>query len=237
MEYICHLCGLKTKLNVLTSSHYRKHSDISKEQFKLDLLLFNGREPKHCKTCGKITHINKGEKDYNDYCNRYCYENSHYFSKSKLNPNWKGGKSKYQCSFCNKTFLKYSSSMEGDNKFCSVSCSTKYYYCIKNNISIEDYIPKAYEYDEKLLKVLSKQCLKEADYTCDVCGIRGSKLEAHHLDSKKYFKDKIYDINNLVCLCSNCHNKFHSVCGIGRDFPITKLHYLIFKSVRLNKVF
>lgn len=216
----------------MMSSHYKKeHSDIPKQVYKVDLLNANGRKQKLCKTCGKPTHINKGEKEYNDYCDRECYNKSHYFTTSENNPYWKGGKTKYTCKFCDKEFEKYSSVTNGINIFCSISCSAKYYYCLKNKINVKDYKPVERQYDEALLKSLSRQCLRNFNYTCDICDERGGILEAHHINNKKFFPDQVYDIDNLVCLCRSCHNKVHSVCGIGRDYPITRVQYQIFKAI------
>lgn len=47
------------------------------------------------------------------------------------------------------------------------------------------------------------------DYTCQMCNVRGWKLEAHHIipvrDTKNMFF--IFDIDNGITLCLKCHNK------------------------------
>jgi len=59
------------------------------------------------------------------------------------------------------------------------------------------------------------------DYTCQECGLRGCKLEAHHIEQlaviikrnkiKTYEEamdcEEIWNINNGLTLCCKCHNK------------------------------
>lgn len=71
--YKCHLCALETKqLNGLMSRHWQKHSPITRVQYKVDVLSFNGRPPNHCKSCDIQTKIPKGKSEYPKYC-RKCY--------------------------------------------------------------------------------------------------------------------------------------------------------------------
>lgn len=67
--------------------------------------------------------------------------------------------------------------------------------------------------------------------TCDVCGYNNKlALEAHHLESYDKIDSnntKNFDLENGVCLCSNCHKIFHKVFGFGKN---TKDEYKIFKT-------
>lgn len=82
---------------------------------------------------------------------------------------------------------------------------------------------------------LHLQAFERSGYKCDCCGIGGVELNAHHLDSWKFFPDKRFDINNLVSLCSFCHQSFHKKHGNGRSEPNTREQYLDFKrEVELN---
>lgn len=54
---------------------------------------------------------------------------------------------------------------------------------------------------------------QDANYTCDCCGKRGGELHSHHLYSYSKHKDLRTDIDNGVCLCVDCHRKFHSEFG------------------------
>ena len=67
----------------------------------------------------------------------------------------------------------------------------------------------------------SRAVRKRDNYTCQLC-LSHENLTAHHLDSRdipnKYNKD------NGICLCENCHVRFHkshmSVCN-GKQQPCT----------------
>ncbi len=51
---------------------------------------------------------------------------------------------------------------------------------------------------------------KERDnYTCQMpeCGIRGGKLESHHIKTFKEYPKLRAEITNLITLCHKCHNK------------------------------
>jgi len=48
-----------------------------------------------------------------------------------------------------------------------------------------------------------------------VCGKRGGKLNAHHLDGHDWCTEKRFDINNGATTCIECHNDFHFIYGRG----------------------
>jgi len=76
---------------------------------------------------------------------------------------------------------------------------------------------KAWTYD-----VLSK-----ANFTCDCCKARGGSLHAHHKNAFNAFPEQRFDVANGVCLCSDCHEEFHSKYGRGNN---TADQYDLFKS-------
>ncbi|KKL26671.1 hypothetical protein LCGC14_2392970 [marine sediment metagenome] len=47
------------------------------------------------------------------------------------------------------------------------------------------------------------------DYTCQSCGKRGYKLNAHHILSFTEFSHKRFDIKNGITLCRKCHKEVH----------------------------
>lgn len=47
------------------------------------------------------------------------------------------------------------------------------------------------------------------NYTCAMCGMRGGRLNAHHIKSWVSTPDLRYDVENGVTLCTSCHIKHH----------------------------
>lgn len=47
------------------------------------------------------------------------------------------------------------------------------------------------------------------NFTCQVCGQYGGKLNAHHIKSFNNYPELRQDINNGITLCVNCHKKCH----------------------------
>jgi hypothetical protein len=56
-------------------------------------------------------------------------------------------------------------------------------------------------------KLLPRKLLRD-DFCCQQCGVKNTRLEAHHIKlTSEGGKDTI---NNLITLCSKCHSKVHS---------------------------
>lgn len=132
--YKCNLCDLETKqLNSLMTKHWKKHcSDVyTKEQYKIDILAANGRPQKLCQICSQPTVIPKGERDYPLYC-KQCYIAKLSMQTGQFNNNWIGGKIEVTCAHCGDKRFSYLTQSEGENSFCSTSCSTIFYSLSEN---------------------------------------------------------------------------------------------------------
>lgn len=47
------------------------------------------------------------------------------------------------------------------------------------------------------------------DYTCRTCGLRKTRMDAHHLVSAMDFPERRFDLENGITLCQSCHAKEH----------------------------
>lgn len=83
----------------------------------------------------------------------------------------------------------------------------------KNKTDYERSVERKYpEYYEFIRKVQIRD-----NYTCQCCGKKISNPEVHHLDSYDWCIDKRTDIENGICLCSDCHSNFHVNYGWGNN--------------------
>jgi hypothetical protein len=72
-------------------------------------------------------------------------------------------------------------------------------------------------------------CFIRDDFTCQKCNTKGGNLNAHHLNSWKFFPEQRYSLDNLVTLCTTCHKAFHDTYGNGHKQSNTVQQYLEFK--------
>lgn len=64
----------------------------------------------------------------------------------------------------------------------------------------------------------AKLVKKRDNYVCVVCGKSISNgMVSHHLDAWRDYSEKRYSLDNGVCLCKDCHIKFHSIYGSGNN--------------------
>jgi hypothetical protein len=56
-----------------------------------------------------------------------------------------------------------------------------------------------------------KSVLAKDNYTCQICGIRGGELSAHHKKEWAKHPELRYDVNNGECLHYDCHMELHGL--------------------------
>ena len=54
--------------------------------------------------------------------------------------------------------------------------------------------------------------------TCQKCGKRGGRINAHHILGFKKHKKWRFEMRNSITLCAKCHRKFHDIYG-KKNFP------------------
>lgn len=84
--------------------------------------------------------------------------------------------------------------------------------------------------DQEKFSLLVKE---RDDFTCQLCYIRGGKLNSHHLNSWNSFPEERFDVDNGITLCTECHNNFHDEYGRGNN---TKEQFEEFKAKNRREV-
>lgn len=103
--------------------------------------------------------------------------------------------------------------------------------CINRGIKLEEFDDFTTTKDKKERnrfkeEGLRDQCFSNANHTCDLYGVRGDELNAHHLDSWHSNEDKRFALDNLVCMSKAAHKTFHKKYGNKNN---TKIQYEEFK--------
>lgn len=70
----------------------------------------------------------------------------------------------------------------------------------KGGITSEDKAERA-----KFRHIIQKLVFKRDDYTCQICGEKGGKLQVDHIQPWSEYIEGRFDINNCRTLCMGCH--------------------------------
>ena len=62
-----------------------------------------------------------------------------------------------------------------------------------------------------------KNTLKYFDYTCQITNQRGGNLVVHHLNGYNWYIEGRMDINNVIVITKELHDKFHNIYGRGNN--------------------
>ena len=120
----------------------------------------------------------------------------------------------FRCLQCGATFQsKDRPHSNNSNHYCSLSCRNKAY---RQNTGPKSPSWKGGRVAEKLrdrgrleYREWRRSVFQRDDYTCQECGIRGTKLHAHHIKPYAEFPDLRFDVGNGVTLCLSCHGVVH----------------------------
>jgi hypothetical protein len=104
------------------------------------------------------------------------------------------------------------------------------HYNYNVNLTDEERIIKR---DYKEYDLWTKDVFKRDDYTCQICGVRGKTINAHHLYNYADYPELRLEISNGVTLCEDCHKKFHKIYGVKNNTPE---QFEQFKNYMLNEV-
>lgn len=126
-------------------------------------------------------------------------------------------KLEYICENGKISYITYDKFGQGERCSCS-KCTTKKWEKFKGENHWNYDLNKTD--DERILernypeyKEWRKNVFVRDDYTCQVCGVKGGHINAHHMNGYHWAKDERIDINNGTTLCDDCHNDFHNIYG------------------------
>jgi hypothetical protein len=182
---------------------------------------------RRCETCGASfvgipSHIARGQ---DRFCSPACWYKHFGTIRGKDKWTWKGEDVICTCEQCGKEFplrpgrvewKPRSEKQTGKRRFCSRRCRALWAreaYRGENNpqwrggsreVRVNDSNRAAYR--EWRMTVFRRD-----DYTCQHCGERGGKLNAHHIRPWKEAADLRFAPSNGITLCKPCHINVHRI--------------------------
>jgi len=195
-----------------------------------------------CKNCEKEFKIdrwrlNDKKKRRGLFCSRKCKSDFHsgknHWAFGKKRPEisgvesstWTGGKPR--CIDCNKKLVSYSAKRCRECNAIFNSGENHYLYGKKRPYMTKEKHPnwkggitRKHSGTNKTERIrfrdeIQKLVLERDNYTCQICGERGGKLQVDHIQSWAEYVDLRFDINNCRTLCMSCHYKI----TFGREMP------------------
>ena len=150
----------------------------------------------------------------------------------------------YKCEYCGKESHDIISSYSRKkHHFCSNECKGKWqieYFKGSNNPNWNHNKTKEERENSKRRNLnegynsFVKEVLKRDNYTCQLTGQYGGKLEVHHLNNYLEYKEERTDINNGITLSKEIHRLYHKIYGNRHN---TKEQFEEFKQKYINKEF
>ena len=128
-----------------------------------------------------------------------------------------------------------------------VNCGFRCYECLKDNMSIDKRGENNYFWNggvcdkndaarhHREYKNWRTLIYERDNYTCQCCGKRGSRLNAHHILSFANYEELRYSVDNGITLCEGCHDStkdgsFHNLYGTHNNTPEQLREYIFKKS-------
>jgi 5-methylcytosine-specific restriction endonuclease McrA len=163
---------------------------------------------KICVICGK-PFSRRGKKKFTakccsrECCNKYKKGKSFWKKENSV-------KVLIKC-LCGKEFLTFPSAVKKGNKYCSWECSKRFnrgenFWKWKGGTKSErDRQYHSEEYQNWRIGVFTRDGFK-----CVECGKIGGELNAHHIKARSLYPELVFDVNNGITLCLECHKKTES---------------------------
>lgn len=151
----------------------------------------NTHNKRYCEKCGKEL----SKYGNNTLCEE-CKHNEKYI--------------KFNCAYCGKEAEHLKAHTKGKVLFCSRKCMGLYKRIDPTKLADVSKDPKIVDWSKKVISKYNNTCIK--------CGKHFDKgLNAHHLNSKDWDKDNMYNVDNGVPLCNECHQDYHMLYGYGNN--------------------
>ena len=150
-----------------------------------------------CEVCGKefrAIHEYKGKQS--KYCSKACWSVRATIIKKCL---YCGA----VISTCKSTDKKYCNSICRDLHYRQILKGENSHFWQGGKTQQSEIIRKSAEYKEWRKKVFERD-----NYTCQKCGKKSTHdLEAHHKKAQSLFPELIFDLDNGLTLCHDCHKE------------------------------
>jgi 5-methylcytosine-specific restriction endonuclease McrA len=167
-----------------------------------------------CEICGKVEKVrySLAYKSPN-YCN-HCIKTKILVGENSSN--YKDS-SRSKCIVCGKEISKYKNYKYCKSCFGKIHSGSNHYRWKKDRSEIIRRNGSMSKWSNKV---------KERDkFTCQICGLidennKNKSLVSHHIMSFDENKELMYDLDNGICLCKNCHKEFHKLYGYGKNNKI-----------------
>lgn len=149
-----------------------------------------------CPICGKEFRAVKDCKNRKQiYCSKECWS----LRARKI----------VNCKYCGKEII---TSEKRNKSYCSVECRNSAYK-ITHKGELSHFWKGGKTKLSKLRKTNAEYkdwreaVFKRDNYICQNCGKHTNNLEAHHRKEQSNYPELIYDIDNGITLCHECHKK------------------------------
>lgn len=155
-----------------------------------------------CDFCGEITKVRGSNIDKydNHFCSNEC------FGKHRTETHTKT----LCCDNCGDTFDRNLGNITSDSVYCSQECFGEDNRG-EDNARWRGGGNRFHQTREA--RIWRRSVFARDDYTCQDCGQRGGKLNAHHIIRVADNEDKATDVDNGITLCIPCHAQRHESAG------------------------
>ena len=122
-----------------------------------------------------------------------------------------------ECEICGRKFWIKKSEKEKGGRFCSYKCYHQWMIRREGegtNNWRGGITPKNVKIRHSIEYRLWRESIFARDnWICQNCGLKGGKLNAHHIKNFSEFPELRFAIDNGITLCKKCHKKFHNIYG------------------------